>query len=117
MQFILILFWGGVYLFQAVLGLHCFAQAFSSYTEQGLLSDAVLGLLIVVASLVAQRGLYVHSVGSTCTAFSSCGAQAYLFHSMRDLPGPGIKPVSPALAGGLLSTAPLGKSVTSPRKD
>ena len=62
MQFILILFWGGVYLFQAVLGLHCFAQAFSSCTEQGLLSDAVLGLLIVVAFPVAQRGLYVHSV-------------------------------------------------------
>ena len=28
---------------------------------------------------------------------------------MWDLPGPGIKPVSPALAGGFLTTAPPGK--------
>ena len=28
---------------------------------------------------------------------------------MWDLPGPGIEPVSPALAGGFLSTAPPGK--------
>ena len=27
-----------------------------------------------------------------------------------DLPGPGIKPMSSALAGGFLSTAPSGKS-------
>ena len=27
----------------------------------------------------------------------------------RDLPGPGIKPVSPELAGGFLTTAPPGK--------
>ena len=30
---------------------------------------------------------------------------------MWDLPGPGIKPVSPALAGGFLTTAPPGKSM------
>ena len=29
---------------------------------------------------------------------------------MWDLPGPGIGPVSPALAGGFLTTAPPGKS-------
>ena len=29
---------------------------------------------------------------------------------MWDLPGPGIEPVSPALAGGFLTTAPPGKS-------
>ena len=28
---------------------------------------------------------------------------------MWDLPGPGLKPVSPALAGGFLTTAPTGK--------
>ena len=28
---------------------------------------------------------------------------------MWDLPGPGLKPVSPALAGGFLTTAPAGK--------
>ena len=31
---------------------------------------------------------------------------------MWDLPGPGLKPVSPALAGGFLTTAPPGKPET-----
>ena len=30
---------------------------------------------------------------------------------MWDLPGPGIEPVSPALEGGFLTTAPAGKSL------
>ena len=46
-----------LYLFMAVLGLHCCAQAFSSCGEQGLLFVAVRGLLIAVASLVAEHGL------------------------------------------------------------
>ena len=29
---------------------------------------------------------------------------------MWDLPGPGLEPVSPALAGGFLTTAPPGES-------
>ena len=33
-----------------------------------------------------------------------------MLHGMWDLPGPGIKPVSPELAGRLLTTAPPGKS-------
>ena len=41
---------------------------------------------------------------------SSCGAQALLPHGMWDLPRPGIKPVSPALAGRFLTTVPPGKS-------
>ena len=39
----------------------------------------------------------------------TCGTPAYAFHGMRDLPGPGIKPISPALAGGFLSPEPPGK--------
>ena len=31
------------------------------------------------------------------------------FFLMWDLPGPGLEPVSPALAGGFLTTAPPGK--------
>ena len=31
---------------------------------------------------------------------------------MWDLPGPGLEPVSPALAGGFLTTAPPGKSLS-----
>ena len=30
---------------------------------------------------------------------------------MWDLPGPGLEPMSPALAGGFLTTAPPGKSL------
>ena len=40
---------------------------------------------------------------------SSCGAWASLLRGMWDLPRPGIEPVSPALAGGFLTTAPPGK--------
>ena len=46
-----------IYLFLAALGLHCCTQAFSSCSEQGLLFVAVRGLLIAVASLVAEHGL------------------------------------------------------------
>ena len=45
------------YLFLAALGLRCCARAFSSCGEQGLLFIAVRGLLIAVASLVAEHGL------------------------------------------------------------
>ena len=40
---------------------------------------------------------------------SSCGAQAELLRGMWELPRPEIEPVSPALAGGFLTTAPPGK--------
>ena len=46
-----------IYLFMAALGLHCCAWAFSSCGERGLLFVAVHGLLIAVASLVAEHGL------------------------------------------------------------
>ena len=42
----------------------------------------------------------------------SCGALAYLLCSKWNLPGPGIEPMSPALAGGLSATVPPGKSST-----
>ena len=50
------------------------------------------------------------SMGSRCSTFSSCGTRAQLLRGMWDLPGPGLEPVSPALAGGFLTTAPPGKS-------
>ena len=50
-------------------------------------------------SVVVARGL------------SSCGARAQLLHGMWDLSGPGIEPLSPALAGGFLTTIPAGKSL------
>ena len=45
--------------FLAALGLCCCVEAFSSCGEQGLLFVAVHGLLIAVASLVAEHGLLV----------------------------------------------------------
>ena len=46
-----------LFLFLDVLGLHCYAQAFSSWGEWGLLFIAVHGLLIEVASLAAEHRL------------------------------------------------------------
>jgi len=43
--------------FLVALGIHCCWWAFSSCGEQGLLFVAVRGLLIAVASLVADNGL------------------------------------------------------------
>ena len=42
--------------------------------------------------------------------FSSWGTRASLLHGMWNFPGPGIEPMSPALAGGFLPPAPLEKS-------
>ena len=50
------------------------------------------------------------STGSKRVGFSSCGAQAWLPCSVWDLPVSEIKLVSPALAGGFLSTGLPGKS-------
>ena len=46
-----------IYLFLAALGLRCCTRAFSSCSKRGLLFVAAHGLLIVVASLVAEHGL------------------------------------------------------------
>ena len=46
-----------IYLFLAALGPPCCVRAFSSYSERELLFFAVRGLLIAVASLVAEHGL------------------------------------------------------------
>lgn len=60
-------------------------------------------------------------MGSRHTGFSRCGSQAlecmlsicaaqtWLLHSMWDLPGSGMEPLSPALAGRFFTTKPSGK--------
>ena len=65
----------------------------------------------VRASVVVAHGL--SSCGSQALErrLSSCSAQALLLRGMWYLPGPGLKPLSPALAGGFLTTVPPGKSV------
>ena len=47
---------------------------------------------------------------SSRAQFSSCGTQAWLLHSMWNLPRPGTEPMSPAKAGRFLTTGPPGKS-------
>ena len=103
------------------MGLRRCVWAFSSCSERGPLLAVVSGLLIAMplhcraqapgtwAPAVAARRL--SSCGSQAPEhrISSCGARVQPLYSMWDLPGPGLEPVSPALAGGLPTTAPPGK--------
>ena len=91
-----------IYLFLAALGLRFCARAFSSCGERGPLFIAVRGPLTIVASLVVEHRLQTRRL-------SSCGSRAQLPRGMWDLPRTGLKPVSPALAGGFSTTAPPGK--------
>ena len=65
------------------------------------------------ASVVVVHGL--SSCGSQVleSRLSSCGARAQLLCGMWDLPGPGLKPVSPTLTGRFLTTVPPGKAGTT----
>ena len=85
-----------------MLGLRFCARAFSSCGKQGPLFTAVCRPLTIAASLVAEHRLQTRRL-------SSCGSRAQLLRGMWDLPRPGLEPVSPALAGGFLTTAPPGK--------
>ena len=62
------------------------------------------------ASVVVARGLSSCGLWALERRFSSCGAWAQLLRGVWDLPGPGLEPVSPTLAGGVLTTVPPGKS-------
>ena len=87
----------------AVLGLRFRARALSSCGKRGPLFIAVRGpLAIAAASLVAGHRLQTRRL-------SSCGSRAQPLRGMWDPPRPGLEPVSPALAGGLPTTAPPGK--------
>ena len=86
----------------AVLDLRFCARAFSSCGKRGPLFITVRGPLTIAASLVAEHRLQKRRL-------SNCGSRAHLLRGMWDLPRPGLKPVSPALAGRLSTTAPPGK--------
>ena len=90
----------------AVLGLRFCARAFSSCGKRGPLFIAVRGPLTIAVSLVAEDRLQTRRV-------SNCGSRAQLLRSMWDPPRPGLEPVSSALAGGFLTTAPPGKPLFS----
>ena len=66
-----------LFLFVSALGLHCCVWAFSSCGQWGLLFIAVPGLLIVVASLVAEhRTLGAWASVAVAHGLSSCGSWA-----------------------------------------
>ena len=80
------------------------------------------GVLIAAAYVVANHTLSGGRVSvlvahglSSCgfhaleRRFNSYGTRGLLLHGMWDIAGSGIKPVSPALAGGFLFTEPPGK--------
>ena len=94
----------------AALGLRCCARAFSSCGEQG--ATLCCGARASYCGGFSCCG--AQAVGAQVSAvvahgLSSCGAWAELLHGMWDLPRPGLEPVSPALAGGFLTTAPPRK--------
>ena len=90
----------------AVLGLRCGARA----SHCGVSSCCRARALGTQASVVVARGLSSCGLRALERRLSSCGAGAQLLRGMWDLPRPGLKPMSPALAGGFLTTAPPGKS-------
>ena len=83
-----------IYLYLVVLGLCCCLWACSSCGKRRLLFVVEYRLLVAVASVVAVHGF---SCSGPCAGFPD-----------RD-----IEPMSPALAGGFLSTVPPGKSCVS----
>ena len=97
---------GFLQLWQAGATLHCGVRA----SHCGGFSCCGARALGAWASVVVAFRL--SSCGSRALEhrLSSCGAWASLLCSMWDLPGLGIEPMTPALAGGFLTTAPPGKS-------
>ena len=79
----------------------CFMRAFSSRSTWELPLAVICGLLTAVTSLAGEREL------------QEWWCWAWLLHGMGNLPGPGIEPMSPAMARGFLTTVSSGKSLIS----
>ena len=100
-------------LFLSVLGLHCCVEAPPSCCKRGYSLVGVHGPLTVVASLVGEHGLQ-GSKDSVVVAhgFQSRGPAAMVHGLSCPSAGgifPGTEPMSPTLAGGFLTTGPLGR--------
>ena len=97
----------------AVLGLPCCVGATlrcgARASHCGGFSCCIAWALGTGASVVVARRLSSCGSWALERRLSSCGARASLLRGTWDLPGPGMEPVSPVLAGGFLTTAPPGK--------
>ena len=112
-----------IYLFiLAVLGLCCCTRVFSKLRREGAtlccsaqasncsgFSCCRAQALGARASVVVVRGLCSCGSRGPEHRLSNCGAWAPFLRSMWDLTGPGLESVSPALAGGFLTTEPQRK--------
>ena len=121
MFFYLLIYFILFILFLAALGLHCCAWAFLWLQRAGATlhcsarashcSGFPCGAwaLAMWASVVVAHGLSSCGSWALECRLSSCGSWASLLRGMWDLPGPGLEPVFPALAGRFLNTVPPGK--------
>ena len=97
-----------------MLGLHCCAGF-----PLAVVSGAYPRLLVAEASLVAGTGSRARGL-SGCGSraperrLNSCDACTLLIRDAWDLPGSGIEPMSPAVAGRFFITEPPGKPHLSP---
>ena len=93
-----------LYLAVCMLSLVVASRGYSSLQCMGF----SLRWLLLLRSM-GSRHAGVRSCGSRALErrLSSCGAWASLLCGVWELPGPGLEPLSPALAGGFLTTAPF----------
>jgi len=104
-------------LFLAVPGLRC-CTGFSAVVVSGSYSVVAVHRLRWLwstalgsgVSVVVAHGLSSFGSQALWHGLSSCGAQASLFCGIWDLPGSGMEPVLPALAGRFFTTEPPGKT-------
>ena len=97
----------------AALGLCRYARAFSTCGEQGHSGLQCAGFSRGSFSRWEAQPLGVWAAVVAAHKHSGSGAWAWSLHGMWNLPGPEIEPMSPALAGGYLSTVPSRKSTNA----
>ena len=94
-----------IYLFMAALGLCCYTWTFSScgYSSCRAWASHCSGFSCCRAWALEYVDFNSCSMWTLEQGLRSCGPQALLPRSMWDLPGSGLEPVSPALAGRFLT--------------
>ena len=111
--YLFIYFWL-CWVFVAVRGLSLVAAS-GGYSSLSCAGFSLWWLLLLRSTGSRHAGFSSCGMLSSCGSWalerrlSSCGARAQLLHGMWDLPGLGLKSMSPALAGRFLTTTPPGK--------